>query len=513
MFADHEMPLLAARAVDTKIPYPEFGRHEPGVQRMFPRPASMDPALLSNTANHAVDLRKRIVEAPSPMDPRRVWSKGTIASGPHLGEPTAPATTTVPEESPEALLLDDGPDTTSGGDVLTEPVQAEPLESRSADVAHSDDDVGGNTVLLPEPGLELRNGGLTLAGGYSTFEGLNVKAALVRSNFPHPGQELTASARQSRLERSFQVGFSDERLFGNRGGASVSLFQKRQKALGFTDRFRDSPFEESTIGANLRAWRKWGSWTASVNYSVSREEFDLARRGTPCNAAFFGGIICSELGRRTSSILSLGLVLDRRDNPILPTKGFRMRLNQDFAGLGGSTRYLRTQAGLDAHFRYGEDWVISVEVAGGLISGFGNERVPLFDRFYLGGPNLRGFDFRGVGPRIRPTAVDARTTAIGGRAYYTARLELIGRTDRSPDTRGIRPSLFVDAGSAFDARMSSLLPGERLLGNSANPRVAVGAGLRLPTPAGSIRVDAAVPVIRQSGDRSQIFSFSVGTRF
>ena len=78
---------------------------------------------------------------------------------------------------------------------------------------------------------------------------------------------------------------------------------------------------------------------------------------------------------------------------------------------------------------------------------------------------------------------------------------------------GVSPSVFVDAGSVFGASKSELIAGERLIGNSAKPRVAVGFGLAFNAGPGKLRFNIAQPVVRQDGDRSKKFSISLGTAF
>ena len=78
---------------------------------------------------------------------------------------------------------------------------------------------------------------------------------------------------------------------------------------------------------------------------------------------------------------------------------------------------------------------------------------------------------------------------------------------------GVTPSVFVDAGSVFGASKNELITGERLIGNSAKPRVAVGLGLAFNAGPGQLRFSLAQPVVRQEGDRSRKFSISLGTAF
>ena len=192
----------------------------------------------------------------------------------------------------------------------------------------------------------------------------------------------------------------------------------------------------------------------------------------------------------------------------------------------------------------------------------------LTDRFF--GPQLRGFDIRGIGPRIQSipyTCADAACTnpeldltqaritdALGGRAYYMGRLELEVPVSASIKNMGLRPSAFVDVGSLFkltppellniptigtpktgvgpscvqnlgdsdtsndapcDPALFNILPGRRefYVGDSPKPRLSIGVGVNWISPFGPLRIDIAKALLKQDGDDTKLFSFNVGTAF
>jgi outer membrane protein insertion porin family len=201
--------------------------------------------------------------------------------------------------------------------------------------------------------------------------------------------------------------------------------------------------------------------------------------------------------------------------------------------------------------------------------------VRLTDRFFLGEPQIRGFDIRGVGPRVKRTYFNTSTPetgdfldqqdiddALGGRAYYLGRLELEIPLGSGAREMGIRPSLFVDAGAVFGGKRPptpgnpepgtsrpildesgnqqcynpstgelSPLPGtgcatgsqlyattlppfiEEYFGNSPKPRLSVGVGFNWNSPFGPFRIDIAKALLKQPGDDTKLFTFNVGTQF
>jgi outer membrane protein insertion porin family len=206
-----------------------------------------------------------------------------------------------------------------------------------------------------------------------------------------------------------------------------------------------------------------------------------------CDPLKAGRYLCEALGRRTTSSIGYSLAFDNTDNRLRPTKGQRFVLSQDLAGLGGSVRYLRTKVTGAKFWRLPGNFVFSLTGEAGYIHSFeaapaaDQDPVRLTDRFFLGEPDIRGFDIRGVGPRVVRyfykkdangayiTTTDASGThfvldtkyqdvvddAIGGRAYYLGRAEVEIPMSNQFKELGLRPSIFADIGAVFGVRHPS----------------------------------------------------------
>jgi outer membrane protein insertion porin family len=120
--------------------------------------------------------------------------------------------------------------------------------------------------------------------------------------------------------------------------------------------------------------------------------------------------------------------------------------------------------------------------------------VPIFERLFLGGTNdLRGFDFREVGPK------DSDGEPIGGRTLARATVELT-----YPIIEKVRAAVFYDTGfvnrDAYDWSTDDVASD-------------VGFGLRLDLPIGPIRVDYGIPIQKAGNDGGGKFNFNVGYQF
>ena len=191
-----------------------------------------------------------------------------------------------------------------------------------------------------------------------------------------------------------------------------------------------------------------------------------------CEPLLAGRYLCEALGKRTSSILGLSLIYDTLDNRMRPSRGRVASVNVDFAGLGGSVKYARIRSNAAQYWPLGKGFIFSIQGEGGAIKSLENNKVPgtddvrLTDRFYLGEPQMRGFDIRGVGPRVLrkyladidgdgqvddvPTNRDQWTDdSIGGKYYYMGRAELEIPLGSGAREMGLRPSVFLDVGAVW----------------------------------------------------------------
>src|SRR5207249_4399238 len=124
--------------------------------------------------------------------------------------------------------------------------------------------------------------------------------------------------------------------------------------------------------------------------------------------------------------------------------------------------------------------LINAEVAGVDRWGDQTKLVKIYDRLFLGGSNnLRGFDFRDVGPK------DSNGEPLGGQSMARTTVEFT-----FPIVEKARGALFYDTGFV------NTNPWDYNFNNVASD---VGFGLRLDLPIGPLRVDYGIP-LQQAGN-------------
>jgi outer membrane protein insertion porin family len=330
-------------------------------------------------------------------------------------------------------------------------------------------------IVLDANVEEKPTGQLQLSAGFSSLERFILQANITQSNFRGKGQELRAGVNYSSYSKSIELGFTEPYLFDKNIAVGVDVFRRDFNAFNYIGTDRNTTYSQVSTGFQLRAGVPLTEyWSLSGRYGLSYDEVSLDQsyfRNGNCDALLAGRYLCDSLGNRWTSSIGYSLIFDSLNSRLRPTAGQRFSFSQDFAGLGGDVKYLRTRAEGAKFWGLGNSgFIFSVNAEGGYIHplqdspGPGIDAVRIIDRFYLGEPQFRGFDIRGVGPRIRRTYFtdgspaqvlrDDRDEivddALGGRAYYLARAELEIPLGAGAREMGIRPSVYVQAGSLWN---------------------------------------------------------------
>jgi len=120
---------------------------------------------------------------------------------------------------------------------------------------------------------------------------------------------------------------------------------------------------------------------------------------------------------------------------------------------------------------------------------------------------IRGFEYGGIGP------YDAATgEQLGGTTYFNASVEAQFPFPIVPESFGLRGAVFADAATLYGNKIAPT-NGLTVAGTGMEWRASIGAGLIWASPFGPLRVDFAIPVMKESSDEEQNFNFGMSTRF
>jgi len=440
---------------------------------------------------------------------------------------------------------------------------------------------------------ETATGSLNVGAGFSSLENFIFDFSVEQRNFLGRGQNIRLGLRLSGNRQEIDLGFTEPYFLGRRVAAGFDIFARKIDSSNF-----GSTFDTRSIGFSLRAGMAISEyWTLSTRYTLRQDDVSIPStiitnsRGTGVFDSFLlrqrniladdntandqavldqydrdgdGEItildfdadgdgetsitemesvslsrsFVESIGKRFQSIIGYSVGFDTRNSIIRPTRGHSFSFSQDFAGAGGDVRYLRNRINFDNYWTPWQGWTFRIGGEAGFITGLGQD-IRLNDKFYIGGPRIRGFDTSGIGPRDFNGGTNSSRGSLGGTAFYIGRGELFFPLGDMALESGINASAFVDVGSLFRAQDQGLLEctfglteyndfvaavaddpslvfGQStncLSGDSPSPRIAIGIGFSWQSPFGPFRIDLSKVLKQQLGDRPQSLQFNVGTTF
>jgi outer membrane protein insertion porin family len=339
---------------------------------------------------------------------------------------------------------------------------------------------------------EKRTGSFNFGAGFSSIENLLGFAEITQGNFdvtrwPYltgGGQKFRMRVQYGTKRKDFIIALTEPYFMDREISLGGEVFYREAS-------FTSSVYDEKRYGFDLTARKRFGQFTSGrVGYRLE----NIGIFNVDENAS---QTIKSEEGERLKSEVSAGVRYDTRDSVFLTRRGEVVDLSGYVAGgfLGGDTDIYGFDLEASKYILLPWDTILtfSGEVAG-VTTWSGGDRVPIFDRLYLGGANnLRGFKFRDVGPK------DENGEPIGGNSLWRMTVEYT-----FPIVDKVRGAFFYDAGavSAKSFNYSSAVNSD------------VGVGVRLDLPIGPVRLDYGIPIQADKyNDSSGKFQFNIGYQF
>ena len=351
---------------------------------------------------------------------------------------------------------------------------------------------------------EQPTGELSFSAGFSSADRFLVDLSISQRNLRGRGQQLKFVIRASSNRQEIDLRFTEPRFLNRNLAAGIELFNITN------DFFDEAGFRSKRVGSQATlAFRVTEFTTLQARYALRRETVDCTSTLERSNPQ-----LCQRDNNRLSSVLGYTFGWDRRNDPITPTRGFDMFFTQDFAGIGGDVKYLRSEFKASTYYGLFKDVVASGKLSGGYITGWGGDSIQINDRFFKGSRTFRGFDNAGIGPRAVQvtggTYDNQRLNALGGNAYGHAVAEV-----SFPLFASLLGSVFVEAGTV------GLLDDEFLISNIDGVEIrdelairsVFGASIFWNSPFGPIRFDFTKPIAKEEFDETKSFQFNTSTRF
>lgn len=357
---------------------------------------------------------------------------------------------------------------------------------------------------------EEQTGNLQASVGFQVGVGVFSAFEFRQDNFLGTGKNVSLRSQFGQTSTIFNLTHEDP--YFTRGGISreLSLFYERTNWLDRTavsyglDRWGGEFVLGRPFGRNSRLAAGIG-FTEHLLY-VS-EEAGMPRSDVPLAVTDFRSDFGSSFSDWTAEFR---WTLNNQIGSFYATEGQRHRLNLSVTIPGSDLSYYRIQYNGETVHPIGQsdDFALRLLGQAGYGSGYGDVgRLPFYQNFFAGGPtSVRGYQDRSLSPFA--VGQDGRTLTdqpFGGDAMVAAGTELLVPMPFVQDQSIFRTALFIDAGTAFNARSGF---------DWSDVSSAYGVDIVWrPVPILPLRFIVSRPLIDRTDNLAQNFRFTVWSQF
>ena len=330
---------------------------------------------------------------------------------------------------------------------------------------------------------EMLTGSFAIGGGYSSYDKFVIMGDITERNFLGKGQRVTLSARLGARTTRYALNFFDPYFRDSRYSMGWSLYNFE---LQYDDFTKDSK------GGSIRFGY---SFTSELSAYIGYRYDDTQLKDLSENVA---KIILESKDIHVTSALQLGLIYDSRNRYFLPTKGWYHKIETEYAGeyLGGDSNFFKFEGQHQVYFPIFK-LTGHANLGYGYITEGGAKKVPVFERYFLGGINsVRGFKYGDISPKDPETG-----DKIGGTRMFYLQTEAIFPLMKSINLNGV---VFFDMGNVWDLKTGF---------QSSDLRKSIGFGLRWLSPFGPLRIEWGYNIKRKPDEDSSNFNFQIGGEF
>lgn len=342
-------------------------------------------------------------------------------------------------------------------------------------------------------------GSFGVGAGYAAGgDGLLLEASIEEKNFLGRGQYIRISAGGGQEgSRAYGLSFTEPYFLGYRLAAGFDVNRSE------TSSNDDYDYEETSVVLRVTApITEDLATTFRYNYKQMKYDGD-----TSDLSATYANLVDESPWTRSS--VSQTLTYNTLDDTVLPREGIYATATHELAGLGGDSQFYKIYGKARYYHLLADDADIigSLSASAGYVVPLG-DHLNVFDQFTLTNGDIRGFENKGIGPRIRGDNDDP----LGGTTYFTASAEATFPMPGFPRDFNLRGAVFADAGTLFGNDVE-LLGSDQADGTSASLRASVGVGVVWQSPFGALRLDYAIPVLKEDFDKTQNFKFGINNQF
>ncbi|MGV8992013.1 MAG: outer membrane protein assembly factor BamA [Thiobacillus sp.] len=366
-------------------------------------------------------------------------------------------------------------------------------------VSGTTDQVDVNVNVTEKP-----TGNILLGAGFSSSEGLVLSGSVTQNNVFGTGNRLSAQINSGSVNTVYALSFTNPYFTLNGVSLGYDLYRRDVDSSSLDN---VSAYKTSTYGVGMRfgvPLNERDTISFGLTYEQTSLEIDPAFTTTPSPYQRFVGIGKSTRDDTTVR-LDTAWARDTRDSYLFPTKGMLQRVAAEIGTPAGSLQYYKLSYQQQHYFPLSKTFTLLLNGEVGIGDGLAGDELPFFKNFYAGGnSSVRGFKNGTLGPK------DANGDALGGNKRVVGNAELFFPLPGLKDDQSLRMSAFVDAGASFGPNDNDGLYKKFAFGDL---RYSAGVAVLWVSPLGPLKFSLAQPLASKTGDKSEVFQFTLGNVF
>ena len=380
--------------------------------------------------------------------------------------------------------------------------------------------------------------------GYGSESGLSLNAGIQQDNFFGTGNKAGVSVSTNDYSKNASLNYTDPYFtvdgvsFGGKiyftdfEASEADIVDYNNRTYGISGTLGFPINENNTLSFSLGY--EWNKISQTTSYAQTDIFWDIYQDEVDADGSFviFQGFDVSASWRRRT--LNRG---------VFATSGSEQKANFTMTVPGSDVQYFKMSFDNKYYIPLSTNQRWSVLMRGRIAYGNGygqtsngdDHVLPFYENYYAGGfYSVRGFNSNTISPKglqssNAPGSGDkgyvATDSSIGGNALATGSVELIFPTPFLSEEYAnlVRTTVFVDAGSVWDTEFDasvyenqSCLGGCGYYGDYSDPsrlRASAGVSLQWLSPMGPLVFSLATPLKEYEGDKTEVFTFNIGTTF
>jgi len=380
--------------------------------------------------------------------------------------------------------------------------------------------------------------------GYGSESGLSLNAGIQQDNFFGTGNKAGISVSTNDYSKNASLNYTDPYFtvdgvsFGGKvyftdfEASEADIVDYNNRTYGVSGTLGFPVNENNTLSFSLGY--EWNKISQTTSYAQTDIFWDIYKDEVDQDGNFvvFQGFDVSASWRRRT--LNRG---------VFATSGSEQKANFTMTVPGSDVQYFKMSFDNKYYVPISSNHRWSVLMRGRVAYGNGygqtsngdDHILPFYENYYAGGfYSVRGFNSNTISPKGIQTAAApgggnegyvATDSSVGGNALATGSVELIFPTPFLSEEYAnlVRTTVFVDAGSVWDTEFNSeeyaskpCLGNCEYFGDYSDPariRASLGVSLQWLSPMGPLVFSLATPLKEYEGDKTEVFTFNIGSTF